>query len=293
MVTLLALLIGAALMARINYVRARSDRRGAFRLGAFVFAAAMTLWVLRAHHVLSLGMFGELILAVAHSLFLAAVVWVVYLALEPYVRRHWPQTIISWSRLLAGRVRDPLLGRDVLTGVLLGLLWAAIFGAYLVVIRRLGATPIIGPTEYLLGGRRLFATWLGHVVSSIETTLAFFFMLFLLRVLLRKPFLAAAAFVALLTAPRLLASTYTAALAPTVIAVYAIAAIAVVRFGLVTLAAGIWTVDLLLSVPVTADPSAWYAGSTAFVYLSILGLAAYGFWTSLGGRRLWSEELFD
>jgi hypothetical protein len=217
----------------------------------------------------------------------------VYMAFEPYVRRHWPQTIISWSRLLAGRLRDPLVGRDIVMGVLLGLLWSVIFGAYLVVIRRLGATPIIGSTDYLLGGRRLVATWLGHLVSSIEATLLFFFILFLLRVLLRSPVLAAAGFVALQCTIKLLGSTYPAAMAPTAIAVYGIAAIAVVRFGLVTLAAGIWTVDLLLSVPVTSDPSSWYAGSTAFVYLSILGLAAYGFWTSLGGRRLWTDALFE
>ncbi len=290
---LFPVLIGAALMARMNYVRARSDRRGALRLAAFVFAAGVTLWALRAHHVLALAMVGELTLAVAHSLFLAAVVWVVYQAIEPYVRRHWPQTIISWSRLMAGRLRDPLLGRDILMGVLLGLLWAVIFGAYLVVIRHLGATPMIGSTDYLLGGRRVVAAGLGHLVSSIEATLLFFFILFLLRVLLRRPALAAAAFVALLSATKLLGSTYPVAMAPTEIAVYAIAAIAVVRFGLVTLAAGIWTANLLLSVPVTRDPSTWYASGTAFAYLVVLGLAAYGFWTSLGGRRLWSDELFD
>ena len=35
--------------------------------------------------------------------------WLYYLALEPYVRRLWPQALISWSRVLAGRVRDPLV----------------------------------------------------------------------------------------------------------------------------------------------------------------------------------------
>jgi hypothetical protein len=32
------------------------------------------------------------------------------------VRRRWPATLVSWSRLLAGRFRDPLVGRDVLAG---------------------------------------------------------------------------------------------------------------------------------------------------------------------------------
>ena len=50
--------------------------------------------------------------------------WVLYLALEPYVRRYWPQAMISWTRALGGRWRDPLVGRDVLYGVVLGVLSA-------------------------------------------------------------------------------------------------------------------------------------------------------------------------
>ena len=61
-----------------------------------------------------------------NGLFAAALMWALYLSIEPYVRRHWPQAIISWSRLLAGRVRDPLLGRDLLIGVLLGIVWLLI-----------------------------------------------------------------------------------------------------------------------------------------------------------------------
>jgi len=48
------------------------------------------------------------------SLFFAALVWLLYTGLEPYVRRRWPSSIISWSRVLTGQFRDPLVGRDVL-----------------------------------------------------------------------------------------------------------------------------------------------------------------------------------
>ena len=41
--------------------------------------------------------------------------WICYMALEPYVRRYWPRTMISWSRLVKGHCRDPLLGRDLLS----------------------------------------------------------------------------------------------------------------------------------------------------------------------------------
>jgi hypothetical protein len=61
-----------------------------------------------------------------------------------------------------------------------------------------------------------------------------------------------------------------------------------VRFGLVALAAGLFTVDLIISTPMPASLSSWYVAATAFVFLSVLGFAVWGFYTSLGGRRLWS-----
>ena len=56
---------------------------------------------------------------------LAAGVWeagrvVIYLALEPIVRRRWPDALVAWTRLLRGRIVDPLVGRDALIGVLGG-----------------------------------------------------------------------------------------------------------------------------------------------------------------------------
>lgn len=43
------------------------------------------------------------------------------LALEPLARRSWPQALVSWTRLLRGRLVDPLVGRDILVGVLCGM----------------------------------------------------------------------------------------------------------------------------------------------------------------------------
>ena len=58
--------------------------------------------------------------AVATGLLVAGIAWLVYLALEPYARRFWPHVLISWTRLLSGRIRDPLVGRDLLVGILSG-----------------------------------------------------------------------------------------------------------------------------------------------------------------------------
>jgi hypothetical protein len=124
-----------------------------------------------------------------------------YLALEPYVRRHWPQTIISWTRLMAGRLRDPLVGRDLISGVLLGMAWVLVFELGYLFDMRAGARPQFAASEYLLGTRGALAMWLSTVVVSIPGTLMFFFVLVLLRVLVRNRWLAAALFVVIFAAP--------------------------------------------------------------------------------------------
>ena len=118
-VLLLSVLIVGAMLARRNLRLGRGDRRGAFRLAAFVFAAWAVAWFFGAHHVPDFAEIGLFIMFLAWGFAWSCLLWVLYIALEPYVRRRWPATLVSWSRLLAGGFRDPLVGRDVLAGCLL------------------------------------------------------------------------------------------------------------------------------------------------------------------------------
>ena len=43
-------------------------------------------------------------IGLAQALLPAVLLWLYYIALEPFVRRLWPETLISWARLLGGRV---------------------------------------------------------------------------------------------------------------------------------------------------------------------------------------------
>ena len=58
------------------------------------------------------------VLGTGHALLISVLVAVQYLAIEPYFRRLWPKLLGSWVRILDGRFRDPLVGRDVLLGAL-------------------------------------------------------------------------------------------------------------------------------------------------------------------------------
>jgi hypothetical protein len=80
---------------------------------------------------------------------------------------------------------------------------------------------------------------------------------------------------------------------PVWIIIYLIAAIAVVRFGLVVLAVALFTAKILLNVPYTLDFGEWYAPASVGIVLSIVVLAGWGFFTALAGQKLFREELFD
>jgi hypothetical protein len=287
---LASMIVGSVWLARRNQRRGRGDMPGALRLAKIVFALLILLWLLRSHLVPGLGAFGLMILAISTALFLSSVILVLYLALEPYVRRYWPHAIISWSRLLTGGVRDPLVGRDILFGVLLGVVWIVVLKINHLVLLKVGAAPDLLSTDYLVGMRRALGAWLSQIPGSIIGTLQFFFLFLGLKLALKRDWLATMAFVAIFATAKSLGSDHLIVDATTSIVVYLILALIVYRFGLVPLACAIFTVDMLINVPFTGDFSAWYFGMSTFALLSVVALAVWGFYHSLGSEPLWQES---
>src|SRR5262249_36690296 len=148
---LLALTVGAGL-AWHNLRRGLANPAGARRIAVVYVGAALLMWLFMAHHVLSLAdEWAMLAAAVGGALLNGMTLWVIYLALEPSVRRLRPVWVIGWNRLLAGRWRDPLVGRDVLFGALFGVAWAL-----LVPLRRTLVPELLG--EAYLPNRVWMAT---------------------------------------------------------------------------------------------------------------------------------------
>jgi len=255
-----------------------------------MFVLQLSLWLFGAHLALDSSMFSPMVVTVGTSLFWAAVVWLCYLAIEPLVRRYWPQTIISWSRVLAGRIRDPLVGRDVLLGVLFGLVWSLILEFMIFLLGRAGDAPSFGSTSYLGGARSIIGALLVQIPSSIRSVLLLFVILFAFKAVLRKNWLALIGFVAIQTVSTFLTSHHVAIEGTAQVLVFAVAAIMVLRFGLVVLSTAIFSANSLLNVPLTFDTSAWYFPPFATVVGVIVVLAAWGFHTSLAGKPLFKEE---
>jgi hypothetical protein len=147
--------------------------------------------------------------------------------------------------------------------------------------------------DFFPGPRRVLAACVSQVAQSVQATLGFFFLMFVFRVILRKPWLAALAFVAFWTTIKTYDEHHFWLMAPAVVAVYGIAAFVILRFGFVALAVGIFTADLLGSVPITTDFSSWYIGSTIFVLALVAAMAVWGCFTALAGQKLVKENLFD
>lgn len=286
---LVVIIVAATLLAAGNLQRKRGDRRGAFRLAAFIFCVQMALWAARAHVIVSFGTFGTFLLALATSVFYGVMMWIVYMALEPYARRRWPQTLISWSAVLIGRVRDAVVGRDVLIGCAAGAALTVLNGVSQSWLRHLGGWPNLDSTDSLAGARGALALLIFVIPHAIREALFFFFLIFLFRALLRNQWAAGAAF-ALIVAFASVGLSQDHLLFNASISFLILSAMAflVLRWGLLSLCTALLFANAA-DVP-GARPSAWYFGGTAFIVAVAVALAVWAFHTSLGGRKLWKED---
>jgi serine/threonine-protein kinase len=281
------LVVGGALIARRNLRLGRSDRRGAMRLAALTFVGSMLTWAFRASHVADDSELALLLLGASVSLLLAGVSWLLYVALEPLIRRRWPDSLIAWTRLLSGRLSDPLVGRVLLAGALVGVFGAIFRELRELALRAFEATPPIPPFPWdlTLRGPRAVATHISNPAVAMFFALATAMLFFLLRVILRKEWLAAAVFVLFFAVPSFLDGGLISGAFALVVA--AVVIFLFLRFGLLALVFANYF-GHCLQFPLTTDSSAWYAGTSLFVLSVLAALAIYGFRIALAGRPMFS-----
>jgi hypothetical protein len=294
---ILGVLAAGVIFARRNFRLGRGDPRGAFRVSTFVLVLSILAWLLSAHHVTDLqGEFGMLMEALGFALLKGAFVWLAYMALEPYVRRRWPDLLISWTRLLSGRFRDPLVGRDVLIGLFFGGLSTIVFfidNGLASFWNVPGMTPVPPGLGQTLSGPNRLAGWLlDQVGLSTIQALAVTSLLILSWVILRRRWLAVGMAGLVLTLLDISAENILVEV-PMVLALATLTILVATRFGIVALAVSFLSRDLLLSSPLTLDFSRWYAGRSLLVLLILAGLAVYGFRASLGGKPAFGAAVLD
>jgi serine/threonine-protein kinase len=292
----LTTLLAGALLARRNLRLGRGDWRGALRLAAFTLAASLLEWFLVAHHVPDfIGELGVFFRGLASSLLSAGALWMLYLALEPYVRRRWPDVLISWTRLIAGGRRDPLVGSHVLLGMGAGALATLLLAISTRLPGWLGRTldaPSATGQAILAGARDALGIVVGLLVAAVVTSLGFLLLLFLLRVALRSEKLAAAMLVLLLAVQTTLQNELSAYLGlPLFGVMWTVLAVVVLRFGLLALSAAVFTLTLLANYPLSLDFAHWTGHSSLLVLVVFAALALWAFRVSLAGRPLLDDDL--
>jgi hypothetical protein len=286
----IAIFVGAALVAWRNLRLGRGDRRGAARLAGVTFLLMMGGWIFGASHVPSPWEVGLLAMAISLAGLNAAMVWSFYLAIEPYVRRFWPDALISWTRLQSGRLRDPLAASHILAGMLgalvmwtLGLTFIGVFSA--------GKQMVLPAVDTLNSAATLTAYLQTQATGGIVVSIGIVVFVVLMRLLVRRVWIA-----------DLLASLFIGAgflggpwvYQHPVDRVFSFATAYIClwlfrRFGLLALVT-VLVIDLAFLIqPVSL--TSWYAGRSLIAMGVPAALAAWALWVILSaGRRPATES---
>jgi eukaryotic-like serine/threonine-protein kinase len=303
---LFAFAAGAVLVVR-NWLSGRGDRQGAFRAAVIVFCLRLALWVLAAHHVPDLALEVDLLAAaLGKSLTDAAVTWVTYVALEPHLRRLHPQTLVSWTRLLRGRLTDPLVGRDILYGAAAStfviLFWAQL---YVIIPHALDwpapPPPIahpIGSPPYMpvldvpyglamLGGRHVPAAVVANVLSGFGILIMISPVQLGLRLLLRNTWAAAGVTLVIMTGlawPLAFGGVSTITVMCSMAG--ALTVLGTLRWGLLGLVTIATCMGMWVRFPITTNVNAPYFGTGLVGVLLIAGIGAFGAYTASRRSRI-------
>ena len=290
---LYALLVAGIFLAAHNLSLGRGDRKGATRLALVFFSFWFGHWFLTNSHVPTQDEYRQLMMGLAWSLFGSATMWMVYIALEPYVRRYWPEILISWNRLLSGRFRDPLVGRDVLVGILGGACFVTLECLEYVAPWWFGWTesnvPAGGGTHLLSSGSEyaaylLFIIPWGFKIALLTIVLP----LLLLRRILRLPALAAFAYVAY----HVFVFSNGTILGYLLYGLsFSLMVFIVTRFGLLAMATFWFARNLLAGVPLTPHLSSWYFNDGLLMLAVMFLVATYGFLVATRYRPLFPAPL--
>jgi hypothetical protein len=274
----------------------RTDRKRALRLATVLFVLMMIQWMLAAHHVPGATQLEIFFGGLYRAFFVFGLGALLYLALEPYARKIWPRSLASWVRLLDGRFRDPVVGRDVLAGVSAATGIALVFAAtrfFQLQTAVPGSRPDLPfhPAELLAlrGMQESLAELLAIHINIATHVLFLFSALLLLRLIFRKTWLA------VMVHATLYFLVYSSAYGPfgwlPILVTIVTWHILFFRFGWISIYVFTVVSDAFNGFPFTIDLSAWQAGASMLVIGFSLALALYAFKVSLGGRRVFQDLL--
>ena len=199
-----------------------------------------------------------------------------------------------------GRVRDPLVGRDILIGALFGIGVSLARQGSRIAPSWFGAAPQVpheGASGILISGAHLAAALVAPWFVFIALWHLFIF--FALRVFLRRQWAAILFYVVSLAVlftfedtTDLRGATLAATLLGQALSLV-LTVIVLLRFGFLAFVVSMLFSLRLNLIPITLDFSAWYGAGSAVAMLTLLAVGGFGFHTALAGRSLFKDELFE
>ncbi|HEY0155825.1 MAG TPA: serine/threonine-protein kinase [Thermoanaerobaculia bacterium] len=284
---------GAALfLAWRNLRLRRGDRQGALRVAGVTLAILAAQSLLRTNYSAGVSaLTTELSWRLGQNLFNAGILFLTYIALEPFMRRRWPEQLIAWARLVGGRVRDPLVGRHVLIGILGGLAHLLIAGSAPGVTERLTGKPF-GPYPWQpLQLQEAFAEVCKFFIQIVEHGFTMLMVLVLITLIVRSRPVAVAGFFVVTFAFFWAAVSSETTMLPVYMAVAAVISFVTVRYGLLAIGMTQASFFLLLDVKQTGAP--WLTLANAVPIVTVIALAIWAFHVSLAGQPAFSASLLD
>jgi serine/threonine-protein kinase len=278
-----------------NLLGGHADVGTAVRMGAVIGGLALVARATAGWHAAdALGFFPA---ALGWAAWVSVVAGGSYLGVEPAVRRRWPWRLTGWVRLFAGRLRDPLVGRDLLVGIACGVLFLLAYTTAGEVAVHFAAPagfePSLNPTWFSSGAyfgatapapaRILGAA--GRFFGAAFFDLCLALVVFLLT---RRESVAWAAVFAVTVALSMLKNwsgswSGDGLMMITLVVQCGVTVALLIRFGLLAAATASGTQALLLMTPLSADPSAWYFGTGLIIAAGVVVVASYCCYTAVGG----------
>ncbi|HYC90336.1 MAG TPA: serine/threonine-protein kinase [Thermoanaerobaculia bacterium] len=291
----LQFIVGAiAVVLAVRNVRSRrGDRQGAVRAALAVFVlGALEAFFRTAARSGALAaasdpawLFGQ---ATATALF----VLVAYLALEPLARRRWPELLIAWARLAAGRVRDPLVARHVLIGIIAGIAHAFLSLTARPLASALDGRPEDPPHTRIGSGWDALEALTTGAAGGIFVSAMMMIALVIFTVILRKRMLAGAVIVAVLVIYLCGSVVQRPASIPSYVVIALVMAFVILRYGAVAVGVMHGVFFAILTAPLLPG-AGWAMASAPLTLAAVIALSLWAFHTSLGGQPAFSSSLLD
>ena len=290
-----AVLVGACYLARRNMALGRGDRRGATRLATVIVVFFTASLLLDAHHVPRFQPEWNLFtISTGIGLFLGGFLYVLYQALEPYVRRMWPRVLISWNRLLTGRWNSPRVGRDFLIGAAISAGAHLLAPVYRFVQVQRGNPPELPGVfafDVFDGLRGTMVILLGQTtINAIWVPLALLAFVLLLRFLVRHDL------GAVLAAYAVFGTIVIVAQSDWIMRIGSLVWLGamwwtLIRFGVVASAGFFLVYFVNQNLPIGLDFSSWWGGSVGLVMALLIGLGILACRIAMGPNWLTRSDL--